>query len=200
MVDYLIVTFIREEYETVLDYFPVPNEESSPSTIGFARVVSVLTKTKKKAKIAIARIEKKGNISALKNILSLITEQKPRLVLAVGIAGSPPNSDIFLGDVLLASEILNMTVGAETSKGKEETTESAYLSPTVKKYIANLAANDFMEWRQNNIDNRPKVQGIGKTWTGNKEWDKNINEVLGDNEKRTKPKLLMGQLLVPALS
>ena len=193
MVDYLIVTFIREEYETVRNYFLVPNEASASPTIGSTHVISAITKKKQKVKVAIARIGK-GNILALENTLDLITEQKPKLVLAVGIAGAPPKSDIFLGDVLLANEILNMTVSAETSKGKEETTVSAYLSPTVKKYVAHLAASDLMEWQQNNIDNRPKVQGIGKTWTRNKEWDKKINEVLDDNKKRTQPKFVDGPI------
>ncbi len=195
MVDYLIVTFIRDEYETVLAHFPASNKESASSTIGSTRVVSVPTKTKQKAKVAIARIEKKGNISALKNILGLITEQKPRLVLAVGIAGAPPQSDIFWGDVLLANDILNMTVSAETSKGKEEAVASTFLNPTVKKYIANLATDDFLAWQQSNINNRPKVKRIGNTWTGNKEWDKKIKEVLAENEKQEQPKFVVGPIV-----
>ena len=188
MIDYLIVTFIKEEYQAVLDCFSVFDQESK--SIGSPRVVLVPIKENQVVKVVIERMEATSNMPALKNTLAWITEYKPKIVLSVGIAGSPPTSDIFLGDVLLVIEILNMTRGAETVEGKEESVTSAYLPSAIKRYITSLADNDLKMWqKRNNIGERPRVERIRDR---GRAWNKKINRVLTDNKERTQPKFVDG--------
>ena len=193
MVDYLIVTFIREEHEAVLHQFQDPDDDLVSGVPGGARVVRVTTRSGQGVAVAIARTASEGNVSAQDAVLELIAEQQPRLVLAVGIAGAVPTSDVFLGDVVLAKDVHDLTRGAETAAGREEAAASCYLMNAVKDFVANVTMDDFKEWQERTASiTRPRVEGIGNSWTGDEEWDKKINGTLEDNEKRTLPIVVDG--------
>ena len=193
MVDYLVVTFIREEYEAVRRHFLESDQEPTSGAPGTTRVVRVATTTGRTVKVAIARIAREGNVSALDGVLELIAEQHPRLVLAVGIAGAVPASDIFLGDVLLVNEIHDMTRGAETAKGREEATASTHLTNAVKEFVANVTTDDLREWQERMTTiTRPTVEGIGRAWTMDDEWNGKINRALADNKERSLPEVVDG--------
>ena len=193
MVDYLIVTFVREEYEAVLQRFRDPHDRAVSGVPGDTRVLQVVTRAGQDATVAIARTASEGNVSAQDAVLELIAEQQPRLVLAVGIAGAVPTNDIFLGDVVLAKDIHDLTRGAETATGREEATASSYLMNAVKDFVANVTMDDFKEWQERVTSiTRPRVEGIGNSWTGDEEWDKKINETLEENEERIRPIVVDG--------
>ena len=193
MVDCLVVTFIREEYEAVRRHFVEFDQEAPLGAPGATRVVSVPTRNGRTVSVAIARIAREGNISALDGVLSLIAEQHPRLVLAVGIAGAVPTSDIFLGDVLLVNEIHDMTRGAETAEGREEATASTSLKSAVREFVANVTTDDIGEWQERiSSSTRPTVEGIGNAWTKDEEWNGKINLVLADNKERSLPAVVDG--------
>ena len=193
MVDYLIVTFIREEHEAVLRQFRDSDDDRVSDVPGSARVVRVTTRSGQGVTLAIARTASEGNVSAQDAVLELINEQQPRLVLAVGIAGAVPTSDVFLGDVVLAKDVHDLTRGAETAAGREEAAASCYLMSAVKDFVANVTMDDFKEWQERAASiTRPRVEGIGNSWTGDDEWDKKINGTLEHNGKRTLPIVVDG--------
>ena len=193
MVDYLIVTFIREEFEAVWRHFRVADGRTVSGVPGATRVVPVTTRGGHDVTAAITRTASEGNVSAQDAVLQLIAEQEPRLVLAVGIAGAVPTSDIFLGDVVLANDIHDLTRGAETATGREEAAASAYLMNAVKDYVANVTMDDFKQWQDRTVAiTRPVVTGIGNAWTGDSEWDDTINVVLESNAGRSLPKVVDG--------
>ena len=182
MVDYLVVTFIREEHEAVLRQFRDCDDDRVSGVPGGARVIRVTTRSGQGASVAIARTASEGNVSAQDAVLELIDEQQPRLVLAIGIAGAVPTSDVFLGDVVLAKDIHDLTRGAETAAGREEAAASSYLMNAVKDFVANVTMDDFKEWQERAASiTRPRVEGIGNSWTGDEEWDKKINGTLKAN-------------------
>ena len=193
MVDYLIVTFIREEHEAVFRQFQDPDDDTVSGVPGGTREVQVTTRNGQDVTVAIARTASEGNLSALDVVRELIDEQQPRLVLVVGIAGAVPTKDVFLGDVVLAKDIHDLTRGAETAAGREEAAASSYLMNTVKDFVANVTMDDFNEWQDRNaLITRPGVEGIGSSWTDDEEWNEKINGTLEDNEKRTLPKVVDG--------
>ena len=193
MVDYLIVTFIPEEYEAVLRHFRRSAEGSVAGVPGETRVVSVTTRSGQDATAAIARTEREGNISALSAVLQLIDEHKPRVVLAVGIGGGVPTSDLFLGDVLLANDVHDLTRGAETLGGRQEATASTYLMSAVKTYVANLTLDDLSDWGEQMASiPRPPLVRIGKAWTGDEEWDLAIDQALTNHRTRSWPTIRAG--------
>ena len=195
MVDYLIVTFIREEHEAVQHYFRESEHKIISDNPGSTRVMSMLTESGQTVKVAIARITKMGNITALMDVLNLIKEQQPKLVLAVGIAGAVPTNDIFLGDVLLVNEIHDMSLGAETEEGREESIASSHLKPVVNKFTVSVIDLDFEAWRnQATRIERPKVGGIDDVDTEDKEWIEKIKKTLLENGERPKPKIVDGAI------
>ncbi|MCY4362889.1 MAG: hypothetical protein OXE42_12010 [Gammaproteobacteria bacterium] len=193
MVDYLVVTFIREEYEAVLRQFRDPDDNTVSGVPGDTRVVRVTARSGQGVAVAIARTACEGNVSAQDAVLELITAQQPRLVLAVGIAGAVPTSDVFLGDVVLAKDIHDLTRGAETATGREEAAASSYLMNAVKDFVTNVTTHDFKKWQDWAASiARPEVEGIGNSWTDDEDWDKKINGTLEDNRKRTLPIVVDG--------
>ena len=193
MVDYLVVTFIREEHEAVLRQFRGPDDDTVSGVPGGTRVVRVTTRNGQGVTVAIARTASEGNVSAQDAVLELIAEQQPRLVLAVGIAGAVPTRDVFLGDVVLAKDIHNLTRGAETAAGREEAAASSYLMNAVKDFVANVTMDDFKKWQDRAaLIARPGVEGIGNSWTDDEDWNKKINGTLEDNRKRTLPRVVDG--------
>lgn len=188
MVDYLIVTFIRDEHEAVLRQLLEADGAAESGVPGGTRVVRTKTRSGELVSVAIARTASEGNVSAQDSVLELIAEQQPRLVLAVGIAGAVPTSDIFLGDVILAKEVHDLTRGAETPAGREEAAASSYLMNAVKDFVANVTMEDFKIWQERAASiTRPSVEGIGNSWTGDEQWDQKINRTLQENEKRVSP-------------
>jgi len=193
MIDCLVVTFIREEYEAVCRQFLKSHLGAPSGTPGATRVTAVSTRSGRRVNVALGRVAKEGNISALDGVLDLIAEQHPRLVLAVGIAGAVPTSDIFLGDVLLVNEIHDMTRGAETTRGREEATAGSYLENAVKEFVANVTMDDVREWQEQMTSiTRPRVEGIGNSWTKDETWNGKINRVLEKNKDRSLPKVVDG--------
>ena len=193
MVDYLVVTFIREEHEAVLRQFRGPDDDTVSGVPGGTRVVRVTTRSGQGVTVAIARTASEGNVSAQDAVLELIAEQQPRLVLAVGIAGAVPTRDVFLGDVVLAKDIHDLTRGAETAAGREEAAASSYLMNAVKDFVANVTMDDFKKWQDRAaLIARPGVEGIGNSWTDDEDWNKKINGTLEDNRKRTLPRVVDG--------
>ena len=193
MVDYLIVTFIQEEYDAVLRSFRGDDVRTISDEAGKTRVLSVATSSGQDSMIAIARTGAQGNVIALGTVLQLLEDQKPRLVLSVGIAGAPPTEDIFLGDVLLVNDVHDLTRGAETDTGREEAAASTYLMQAVKDYVANVTIDDFRQWReQMESMPRPAVEGFPGEWTGDPDRDDQINRVLAANAERLLPTFRAG--------
>ena len=63
----------------------------------------------------------------------------------------------------------------------------------VKDFVANVTMDDFKEWQERATSiTRPRVEGIGNSWTGDEDWDKKINGTLEENGKRTLPKVVDG--------
>lgn len=191
MVDYLILTFIREEYVAVRKQFV----DSNDALVGTTRVSRVTTRSGQSVSVAVARAQTQGTVAAQDAARELIEEQGPRLVVAVGIAGAVPSADVFLGDVVLANDIRDLTRTAEDAAGRHESPASTHLAPAVRDYVANVTVDDFPEWQDDarSID-RPDVTEIGHAWTGDAGWNDAINNALKANQVRDRPDVVDGVL------
>ncbi|MCY3859123.1 MAG: hypothetical protein OXG25_09485 [Gammaproteobacteria bacterium] len=193
MVDYLIVTFIREEYEAVWQLFRDSAEKIESDVPGTTRVVSVRTKVGDSVKVAIGRTSNIGNLSALEEVIRFIDEQQPRLVLTAGIAGAVPTSDVCLGDVVLGNEVHNLTLSAETASGREEAVRGSYQSKAVRHFVANVTNDDFEALHDRAAKlTRPAVGELGKSSTDGDSWNEKIEMSLKATKNRTVPKVVDG--------
>lgn len=195
MVDYLIVTFIREEFQAVLQQIQKHQDVVDSGIPGRTRVLTVRSKRDQIVTVAIVRTARQGNMTAFDTVLRQIDEHQPRLVLTVGIAGAAPSNDVFLGDVVLATEVHDLTLGAQTAGGREEAASTSYLMNAVKEFVVNVASDDFSErhdWATS-IE-RPTVARIGDSWTDDDEWNGKIDSALKYNENRKVPEIVDGVL------
>ncbi|UFX46495.1 hypothetical protein HAP47_0007370 [Bradyrhizobium sp. 41S5] len=88
--------------------------------------------------VAIVR-SRQGDVNALYTAMELIREVRPRLVVLVGIAGGRPAGEFTLGDVVVASKMINLTVDAANPDGSRGyATSASELHPDVEKVVLNL--------------------------------------------------------------
>lgn len=185
--DCLLVTFKIEEFEAVLRQFPELDVTAATNTPGSIRTCSVITKTGKSIKVGIARTPHQGNIDAVSFIQRQISKTSPRLVMTVGIAGAVPSEDIFLGDVLLAKQIHDFTLGAVTESGREEASRPGYLRHSVVEYITSLTRDQFEEWSNTlSGDIRPNLRDPTLTSTDSN-WNKRLSEAISKGMNRSFP-------------
>lgn len=195
MVDYLLVTFIQAEYEAVLNRFQEVDGDVTAGVPGTTQLRTITTTDNQNYTVAISRTSRTGNLEAQRAVSKLIDEHRPRLVLTVGIAGAPPCSDVFLGDVVLGNVVHDLTRSAETGSGREEEADSSYIPQEVRDFVARLARADFIEWENEmkSID-RPNLKGIKKSESKDQEWIRKVDAVLMENKNRSLPKVLGGAI------
>src|SRR5260221_315702 len=102
----------------------------------------------KKLTAAIVR-SRQGDVSALYTAMELIREVRPRLVVLVGIAGGRPAGEFTLGDVVVASRMINLTVRAANPDGPDGyATSASELPPDAKRVVLNLEgeASRYGDW------------------------------------------------------
>jgi nucleoside phosphorylase len=137
----------------------------------------------------------------------MIDELDPRWMLLIGIAGSIPDDDYTLGDVILASRVHDFSVSAIV-EGSDGTTRQDFASgggpmhPDVQALLANLPAlNLFLdEWSAPSAlpVPRPEVKFGPKNFYGNDSWKKRVRESLkryfGKGSNRNRPKAFAGSV------
>ena len=118
MVDVVIITAKPEEFEAVLQRFPDNVEgPSRPFRRRYAFRKVAVGDTERV--VAIVRCVSQG-LAAGQNLASdAVEDLHPQLILVVGISGASPSTDLFLGDVLLATHVHDYSLGAITQSGHE---------------------------------------------------------------------------------
>src|SRR6266851_103106 len=136
----------------------------------------------KKLTAAIVR-SRQGDVSALYTAMELIREVRPKLVVLVGIAGGRPAGEFTLGDVVVASKMINLTVRAANPDGSDGyATSASELHPDVERVVLNLEgdASCYGEW--NSVASigmeRPKVNLAKRNFKGPADWQSKTREAL----------------------
>ena len=146
-IDCLLVTFKSEEYEAVIRQLAACSVKPPTNDEGSRWVYSIRTQSGDIVNVAVVRSPRQGNISAVAFLHKQLTATSPRIVITVGIAGAVATDDIFLGDVLVATQIHDLTVGADTMTGREVSVRSGYVSNAVSEFVVSLGSDQLKEWR-----------------------------------------------------
>ncbi len=105
--DYLIITALPEEREGVAKYLPglrlVSNERAKAPRVYYEARLRVLGSPR----VIVTTIGRLGRVSAATAATSAIETWCPDVVLLVGVAGGLASKNLRLGDVLLATQILD---------------------------------------------------------------------------------------------
>ncbi|UGY05703.1 hypothetical protein [Bradyrhizobium quebecense] len=152
--------------------------------------------------VAIVR-SRQGDVNALYTAMELIREVRPRLVVLVGIAGGRPAGEFTLGDVVVASKMINLTVDAANPDGSRGyATSASELHPDVEKVVLNLEgdAGRYGDW--NSVTSirmeRPAVSLAKRNFKGPRDWQAKTREALakyfGKNGQNRLPIVIDGPI------
>ena len=140
LVDYAVLSFKTEEFHALLSRFdqelhipvPAPRREYV-----FRRMK---TANGREATVALVRTMTQGLGDAQNATTDIIEDLNPRLIVASGIAGGQPGTDVYLGDVVLATYIHDFSQQADTPDGVELATSGFDVLRQVGVVIATLPA------------------------------------------------------------
>jgi nucleoside phosphorylase len=146
-IDYGIITIKEEEFSAVKSRF-APMELIHGRDRSYFRGV-IQTHTGKSRTIAIVRCPNQGQGEAQAVASDLIADLKPRWILVVGIAGAVPAEEFGLGDVLLASRVLDFSVQAAIEDHPPELDASgSWVHPMVARLLSFIheTADELGPW------------------------------------------------------
>ena len=201
MIDYAIITFIREEFEAVLQYFTtklinppqLANSQLNPT------YRSITTPSGDDLSVAIVRTVTQGLGEAQKTATSIIEELHPRCIIATGIAGGVPCNDIFLGDVVLATHIHDFSLTAKTEDAIEYSLRGGPIDRKVNNAITSLTNShgELSEWNSEKTIGYSR-QVIRSAATGDlsqdTDWNERIVQAIQNNKNRDCPKFVDGPI------
>ena len=201
MIDYAILTFIREEFEAVLEYFTtvladppqLANSQLNPT------YRSITTPSGDALSVAVVRTIAQGLGEAQKTTTSIIENLHPRCIIATGIAGGVPCNDIFLGDVVLATHIHDISLTAKTEDAIEYSLRGGPIERKVNNAITSLTNShgELSEWNSEKTIGYSR-QVIRSAATGDlsqdTDWNERIVQAIQNNKNRDCPKFVDGPI------
>jgi nucleoside phosphorylase len=139
-IDFGIITIKPEEYDAVLDRFPGENNLEGERDY---RISDVLTdEVGKIIRTAIIRTNDQGELEAQSAASDMIADLAPRCLLAVGIGGGIPQADYSLGDVVVATHILDFSVEAVLKDGIKYNAKGYSIAKALKNVIVSLKSHE----------------------------------------------------------
>jgi nucleoside phosphorylase len=201
-VDFGIITIRQDEYEAVLKRLPPESIASGRQTYALSRLT---TSNDDEYLIASVRCPEQGNGQGQATAHMLIEELNPQWILLVGIAGSVPDYEYTLGDVILATRLHDFSVSASVEDSENQTTHKYSLRggamhPQIQSLLGAIPAIEpFMdEWntKESITVTRPTVKPTSRNLYGDERWKRKVKECLnryfGKNPIRQVPKVHTG--------
>lgn len=194
-VDFALITIKEEELKAVLDQF-----RGFPESVSGARdyaLLEVPQRTGRKALVAVTRCPAQGNGVSQDIARDIIDELDPAWILVVGIAGGAPVTEFTLGDVVLASSLLDFSVEAVKAKRKFEfAVEGREVDPRVENFVTMVAAHTHALEAWNNLTVRsysdtdreplpkPRIDLDDGNFYGSRTWQRDVRLHFEHHAKR----------------
>lgn len=199
-IDFGIITIREDEFEAVLQRFPVESFASGKQTYSLSRLE---TSTSNEYRIAMVRCPEQGNAMGQSVAHNLIEDLNPQWILLVGIGGSLPSDEHTLGDVVLSSRLHDFNVSARMETGVEYEARGGPMHPSVQDLIGQIPAlKQFLElWSSEEkiLVKRPTVSFKKDRFYGSQEWIRSVKDSLKVNfDKefgRTEPTVITGSVV-----
>jgi nucleoside phosphorylase len=187
-IDFAILTIKEEEFEAVLSQLP----PSGARTVSLARAYALRQVPQRNgniATVAVTRCPSQGNGVSQDVARDILHDLDPQWILVVGIAGGVPSSEFSLGDVLLGSGVMDMSV--EEIRNRRPPTTAAdghHAHPDVENYCAIVKAEGEALGEWNRLLEAPfeSMQELQEpamrleppSFYGSKEWIRKTQDVL----------------------
>lgn len=136
--------------------------------------------------LAVLRCVEQGNTDAQAAAHAMLEDLAPRFLIVVGIAGGVPSHEFSLGDVVVSSRIVDLSVEAVIrDKEREYALGGGPLHPEAATLVADISAmvadGELDGW--NSLDaiaqTRPPVDLADDRFYGDDAWRKSVREKLG---------------------
>lgn len=203
-VDFGIITIRQDEYEAVLKRLPPESIAPGRQTYALSRLT---TSNDDEYLIASVRCPEQGNGQGQATAHMLIEELNPQWILLVGIAGSVPDYEYTLGDVILATRLHDFSVSASVEDSESQTTRKYSLRggamhPQIQSLLGAIPAIEpFMDkWntKESITVTRPTAKPTSRNLYGDEQWKRKVKECLnryfGKNPIRQVPKAFTGSI------
>jgi nucleoside phosphorylase len=179
-VDFAILTVREDEFRAVLAHFPPYTTISGRRLYNLCRIDTAGGGT---YEVAVVRCIEQGNGEAIDMARDILEDLSPSWLLAVGIAGGVPSSEITLGDVVVSSRIVDFS--RETVKGGGEREYAVSGGPIAREaaiIVANLPAllPSMGGWSEASALGvaRPPVQAREQDLYGSSSWQARVQASL----------------------
>ncbi|WP_145286415.1 AAA family ATPase [Rosistilla oblonga] len=145
-VDFAVITIRPDEYQAVLARIP-----SRQTVVGGAEIYEYAkfqNSFGELVRVAVARTAGQGHNAAQQTANDMFYDLRPKWIALVGIAGGFPNDDFSLGDVVLASRVLDLSVTASKKGDTEYAVHGGSCHPDVEVLLNWLPSqsNTLCEW------------------------------------------------------
>lgn len=134
-VDFALITVREDEFTAVLNFFPPTGEAKGEHRT--YEISDFKTSDGSDYRAAIFRSTEQGHGAAQAAASDVISDLKPTWLVLVGIAGAVPETEFSLGDVVVASRMIDFSVTATLPDG---TTETAHRGAPAHKAVQDLAS------------------------------------------------------------
>jgi nucleoside phosphorylase len=201
-VDIGIITIREDEWGAILQRIPREELAIGRQTYAISRLKTI---NEDDYVIASVRCLEPGNNQGQAVARTLLEELNPQWILLVGIAGSIPDYEYTLGDVLLASRLHDFCVSAVV-EGEDSQIVQQFaggggpMMPEVQSLVAALPILDLEEWNSPEAISvpRPEVKLAPSNFYGMPDWKKKVKACLeryfGKKSIRDYPKAFSGSV------
>jgi nucleoside phosphorylase len=203
-IDFGIITVREDEFKAVLKRLPVEDMVTGRQTYAWSRLQ---TTKGNEYQIATIKCPEQGNLSGHSVATNLIEDLDPQWIILVGIAGSIPDYEYTLGDVVLATRLYDFCITAITEPGKRKISQQfnargGAMHPEVLSLVAVISAIEPRLEGWNTPEaltvERPKVSFGSKKFYGDDKWKNKVRECLrkyfGSKSKRKNPIVFSGPI------
>lgn len=138
-VDFALIVIREDEFEAVLHYFP-PTAEAEGQHRTY-EISDFQTADGSIYRAAILRSLEQGHSAAQATVSDVISDLDPAWIVLVGIAGAIPETEFSLGDVVLATRMIDFSITAALADGTKETAHrGAPAHKAVQNFVSRLSA------------------------------------------------------------
>jgi hypothetical protein len=181
-VDFGIITIREDEWDALLKRIPRESLAIGRQTYVISRLQTI---NDEEYVIASVRCPEPGNGQGQAVARTLIDELNPQWILLVGIAGSLPDYEYTLGDVLIASRLHDFCVSAAIESGDGQLVQQfagggGPMLPEVQSLVGALQVLFLEEWNSPKalLVDRPKVKLAPGNFYGDANWKKKVRACL----------------------
>lgn len=188
-IDIAIISIREDEFEAVLQRFPMSSFAMGNRLYSICKLPLA---QEKELWVAVVRCEEQGTTVAQDTTRDVIEDLDPNWLMLVGIAGAFPEKEFSMGDVVLATRLLDFSVEAALPEGEREfSTTGGPMHKKVQVLFAQVKAFRTLLQGWNSEEaltiQRPMLATDSSRFYGDKDWKKKVKESLEQNFPEGEP-------------